>query len=202
MIRRATLYSLLSLFLLGFLWVALFVRVRPCDLEAYKRLQMQDKILSSQGLLTETYQRRKDVKKDIFFSQEDNSRLHYRIHSRASLLTAQPRAKEKKIDLNEKLEDIHCSMQDKLYLNGQTPMQQVRVLAADEGFYSYSSQKFQAESVALSLFRIAGQTLPQEIKAIPFLKGDAEDVSFSVSGKSPNFQAHHFKARLNNWEKP
>jgi hypothetical protein len=202
MIRRATLYSLLSLFLITFIWVTFFVRVRPCDLEAYKRLEVQDKIISSQGLLTETYQRRKDVKKDIFFSQEDGSRLHYRIHSRASLLTAHPRAKEKKIDLNEKLEDIHCWMQDKLYVNGEAPMQQIRVLAADEGFYSYSSQKFQAESVALSLFRLSGQTLPLEIKGAPFLEGDAEDVCFSVSGKSPSFQAHHFKARLNNWEKP
>jgi hypothetical protein len=202
MVQRATLYSLICLFLLAAFWGVFFVRVRARDLEAYRRLQIHDKIVSSQALLSETYQQRKDVKKDIFFVQEDQSRLHYRIQSRSSLLTVHPRPKEKGIDLNEKLHDIQCAMQEKLYVHGETPMQQIRVLHADEGFYNYSSQTFQAQSVALSLFRLAGQELPQEVKVAPFLKGVAEDVSFSVSGKTPSFQAHHFKAQLNNWEKP
>lgn len=198
MFQRVTMYTCVFLALLFCAWTVLFVCVRPRDIEMCRRLQKQDRIASSQGLISTTHQQRKNVKKEIYFVQEDNTRLHYRIHSESSLLTMQPQSEGKKIELNEKLEKIQCWMQDKLYnsSSGTDPMQQIRYLQAQEGVYCYTSQQFLAQSVALSLFRLPQHELPQEIHAQPFLKGIAKDVSFAVSGKTPSFKAQHFKAEL------
>jgi hypothetical protein len=199
MFQRMTIYTLVCLGLVCTLWALLFLCVRPRDIEACRRLQMQDKIVSSQGLVTTTHQQRKNVKKEIYFTQEDNTRLHYRICSESSLLTLQPHTEGKKIELNEKLEKIKCWMQDKLYYSapGTGPMQQIRFLEAQDGLYCYSSQQFLAQAVKLSLFRLPEHDLPKEIRTTPFLKGIAKDVSFAVSGKTPSFKAQHFKAELN-----
>ncbi|HEY5259527.1 MAG TPA: hypothetical protein VIJ46_02685, partial [Rhabdochlamydiaceae bacterium] len=60
------------------------------------------------------------------------------------------------------------------------------------------SQEFLAHSVGLSLYRLPGHSLPlKTIHSTAFLKGIAKDVSFSISGKTPKFQATDFKASLN-----
>lgn len=199
MFQRITVYSFICLTLTMLFLGILFVRVRPSDLKACAHIRLKDTIASSQGLLAATQQERKNVKKDIYFAQEDNSRLHYRIYSQTSLLTMQPKGQTKKIELNEKLEKIKCWMQDKLYYStpGEGPMQHIRFLEAEEGLYCYTSQQFLAQSVALSLFRLPDHDLPKELKSTPFLKGIAQDVSFAVSGKTPNFKAQYFKAELN-----
>ena len=197
MFSRITLYSFLALALAALLWGALCVRVRPRDIAAFRRLQQKEEKITSQGALQTTQQRRKNVKKDLFFAQEDGSRLHYRILSRTSLLTIEPCPLEKKIELKEKLENIECWMQDKLYSSPAVgPMQQIRSLQAEEGTYCYTTQQFLAQTVALSLYRLPGEELPSSVTAAPFLKGIAQDVSFAVSGKTPNFRAEHFKAEL------
>ena len=131
-------------------------------------------------------------------TQEDNTRLEYRIESERSLLTARPVGK--KCDLVEKLEKIRCWMQDKILIStsGAAPMQQIRFFKAQEGTYCYSAQEFLAQTVALSLYRLPGETIPsQAINTPPFLQGIAEDVSFSVSGKNPQFHAQQFRAQFN-----
>lgn len=199
MFQRITLYSFMGLaFIITFL-VILFTHVGRGDMEKWAHLRRNDKIASAKGALTTTHQERKNVKKEIYFVQEDNTRLHYRIYSEKSLLTVQPQKGEKKIEFNEKLEKIKCWMQDKLYYlsPGVEPMQQIRFLEAEDGLYCYTSQQFLAQSVTLSLFRFSGHDLPMELKTAPFLKGIAKDVSFAVSGKTPSFKAQHFKAELN-----
>ncbi|HEY2809770.1 MAG TPA: hypothetical protein VGJ00_00030 [Rhabdochlamydiaceae bacterium] len=198
MFQRATLYSFTCFALMTLVLGLLFVRMRSTDVEACRRLQVKDKASSSQGLINTTHQQRKNVKKEIYFLQEDNSRLHYRIFSQSSLLTMQPSNAGKKIALNEKLEKIQCWMQDKLYYSspGVDPMQQVRFFEAEEGVYCYTSQQFLAQTVVLSLFRLPEHDLPQTAKTSPFLRGIAKDVSFAVSGKTPSFKAQHFKAEL------
>jgi hypothetical protein len=98
----------------------------------------------------------------------------------------------------ENLEKIQCWMQDKLFVTPDaSKMQQTRFFIADHGTYQYSTQKFLAQTVELSLFRLPGHTLPQTFDPkAAFLKGIAKDVSFSVSGKVPHFQAEQFKAVL------
>ena len=87
-------------------------------------------------------------------------------------------------------------MQEKLSTEG-TEMQQVRYFEARNGIYQHLSQEFLAHSVALSLYRLPGHTLPlKTIHSTAFLKGIAKDVSFSISGKTQNLTTD-FKASLN-----
>ena len=183
------------------LWGFSIIRIRPSDIAAIQQKIQNQKSISSKNVFSTTQQQRKGVVKEIWFTQEDNSRLHYRIFSESSLLTIKPEGKN--FDLIEKLEKIKCWMQDKLYDPTATagPTQQIRFLAAQEGLYRYTTQEFLAQSVDLSLYRLSGHDLPKEMSTLkPFLKGIAEDVSFGISGKSPQFKATHFKAQLNTVE--
>ncbi len=201
MFRQATTFSLIFLGMITLVWGFATLRIRPSDLKVMKEKIEQQETATSKNLFATTKQQRKGVVKDIWFTQEDQSRLHYRIFSESSLLTIKPKGKS--FDLIEKLEKINGWMQDKLIpaTGGSGPAQQTRFFAAEEGLYRYATQEFLAQSVALSLFRLQGHELPQETPCTkPFLKGRAEDVSFAVSGKSPQFKATHFKAELNTVE--
>ena len=100
------------------------------------------------------------------------------------------------MEVVENLQNLQCWMQDRLYVEPELgEMQQVRFLKAAQGTYRYSTQQFLAQTVALSLFRLPGHTLSTTSDpSLAFLKGIAKDVSFSVSGKNPHFQAEHFSA--------
>ena len=199
MFQRMTTLCALSLGILSLVWGLSLFRVRASDIEKVKQIVKDQEVsTSNKNLFATTQQQRKGVVKEIWFTQEDNSRLHYRIFSESSLLTIKPTGKS--FELIEKLEKIKCWMQDKLYdpAAGSGPTQQIRFLAAEDGLYRYTTQEFLAQTVALSLYRLGGHELPKEMVAKPFLKGVAEDVSFAVSGKSPQFKAKHFKAELNN----
>lgn len=201
MFQRMTTICFLSLGILTLVWGLSFFRLRQSDIDKVKQsTQKQPETVSSKNLFSTTQQQRKGVVKEIWFTQEDNSRLHYRIFSESSLLTIKPVGKN--FELIEKLSKIKCWMQDKLYNPAAEsgPMQQVRFLAAEEGLYRSTTQEFLAQSVALSLFRLDGHELPKELTTRPFLKGIAEDVSFGVSGKNPQFKAKHFKAELSTLE--
>jgi hypothetical protein len=89
------------------------------------------------------------VRKDIWFSQEDGSRLHTRIESQ-SLFTLHP--KGNRLEVVEELQKN--PLLDKTastLLQERAPMQQMRYLEADTGTYLYSTQQFIAQSVAISL---------------------------------------------------
>ena len=140
-------------------------------------------------------QKRLGVRKDIWFTQEDQSRLHFRIDSNSSTLTLLPQ--DDKVDMIENLEGVRCWMQDKLYMTATGPMQQMRYFEAKTGTYQLTSQQFLAHAVHLSLFRLPGSVLPTLLNPkTAFLRGIADDVSFSVAGKSPQFQADRFRATL------
>jgi hypothetical protein len=201
MFRQAMIFCSFLLTMITFAWGYFLFYVRSDDIALIKQKISEQELVTSKSVFATTQQQRKGVVKEIWFSQEDNSRLHYRISSESSLLTIKPEGRG--FDLIEKLEKIKCWMQDKLYEPnaGVGPMQQMRFLAAQEGLYRYSSQEFLAQTVALSLFRLGGHELPKEVlTSKPFLKGIAEDVSFAVSGKNPQFKAKHFKAELNTLE--
>jgi len=198
MFERATYISLIALVIAAVLWLAHFARVSSNDYAAYKiSMQKQELAASVSPVGTTTNQQRQGVRKEIWFTQDDNSRLHYRIESESSQLSLIPI--DKKIELIEKLFKIKCWMQDKLYFAsaGSGPMQQMRFFEAEEGLYRYNLQQFLAQSVALSLFHLTGHNLPTTVNTeSAFMKGLAQDVTFSVSGKTPQFQARQFKATL------
>lgn len=189
-----------SSMLFGFialLWAVHTCVIRASDIASYKSLvqSLQKKTPSQKQLSSSSHQTRQGVRKDIWFSQEDGSRLHTRIESQSSLLTLHP--KGNRLEVVEELQKIHCWMQDRLYTVAGTgaPMQQMRYLEADTGTYLYSTQQFVAQSVTISLFRLPGHVLSlEQDPSSAFVRGIAQDVSFAVSGKSPQFQAKNFKA--------
>jgi hypothetical protein len=185
--------------ILSLLWIFHCCFVRRSDHAQYRaQMHKQHEIeTSSKHLSRNTYQTREGVRKDIYLADEGVSRLHYRIESESSLLKLIPG--EKKSEIVEQLQGIRCWMQDKLYFASslQSPMQQVRYLEADQGTYRYTSQQFDARTVSLSLLRLPGHFLsfnvnPQEA----FLRGIAQNVSFSIAEGTPQFQAQNFKASL------
>jgi len=194
MFRNATYFSILGFGVSALAWLFQFGIVRQSDIDLYYSFLEKDQI--APAFASTTHQMRQGVRKDIWFAQEDGSRLHYRIQSESSLLTLVP--DKKKVEVIENLEKIKCWMQDKLYEGANAAkMQQIRFFEADQGTYQYTTQKFLAQTVELSLFRLADHILPQTLDPkTSFLKGIAKDVSFSVSGKLPHFQAQQFKAIL------
>ena len=163
------------------------------DILKYKALIEECKKMEVESQNSVATQTRIGVRKDIFFAQEDNSRLHYRIDSSSSLLTMSP--ENNKLEILENLSNVQCWMQEKLYSIGNKSMQQMRHLQASKGVYNLSKQEFIANDVMLSLFRIPGHELTTTIPASKaFLKGKAEDIEFTVSGKTPRFEAHQFNA--------
>ena len=189
-IRYLSLFALLSL-----LWALQFCYLRKSDCENYRARAVQSREMATSRPITSAKQVRSGVCKDIWFTQEDSSRLHTRIESEISHLTLLPI--ERKIDIIENLEHLKCWMQEKLSTEGPA-MQQVRYFEARQGLYQHLSQEFLANNVSLSLYRLPSHTLPlKTIASAAFLKGIAKDVSFSISGKTPKFQATDFKASLN-----
>lgn len=200
MFVRLTLICSLTIVVIAALWMTQLCMVREKDLALYKELMQKKEIAATKTpAFSSTNQYRKKVRKDIWFAQDDASRLHYRIESMGSVLTLIP--VNNKFNVVESLEGIKCWMQDKLYYGNkdQIPMQQTRYIEAAEGIYQHATQEFVAQGVALSLFRLPGHLLPTQFldakKA--FLKGIASNVSFSIAGKTPQFQAKQFTASIN-----
>jgi hypothetical protein len=189
-----------SLGILSFIWIFHCCFVREGDYQLYRAFrQKQHEIdTSSKFVSKNTYQTRSGVRKDIWLSDGKQSRLHHRIESKASILKLIPG--ERKSEVIEQLQGITCWMQDKLYFASEPdlPMQQVRYLEADQGVYRYTTQQFDADTVSLSLLRLPGHflTFPFDAHAEPFLKGIAQNVSFSITEGTPQFQARNFKATL------
>jgi hypothetical protein len=195
MYPKVTFYSFVMLGFFGVLWVFNMTFVRQKDIVAYTQFIESIQNIVSTKDTSATYQKRKGLRKDMWLSQDNHSRLHYRIDSASSILTLIPT--DNKVDVLENLQGVQGWVQERLYMTGQTPMQQMRFFEAGEGTYQYTTQEFLAKSVALSLFRLPGHSLPLSFDINnAFLKGIAQDVSFSVSGKMPQFQAKRFQATL------
>lgn len=202
MFKRASRYgNLIFLFILT-LCIAQFVIIRKDDVLAYKKMLQEYETQSTvRSLPNAAHQIRTTVSKEIWFTQEDRSRLHYRIHGESSLLTLEPVGK--KIHVVENLNQVKCWMQDRLYLQANTnqPMQQMRFWEADHGVYRYTTQQLLAQDVNISIFRLPGHALPYTCDPrIAFLNGIANNVSFSMTGKTPQFEANQFKATLTQTE--
>jgi len=195
MFARAALLTAIFAFLVTLLAGSKILWVRPSDIVAYRELSQKTREIASSKNDQAAKQRRENVCKDIWFAQEDRLQLHTRIESQASTLTFLP--SDEKVDIIENLEKIRCWMQDRLYKEGNTPMQEMRYFEAETGTYQYTTQHFLASTVAMSLFKMQGHgfTLSPHPNTA-FMQGVAKDVSFWVSGKSPQFHAERFQATL------
>ncbi len=194
MFKKATLFSLIGLAAISLLWIGQLTFLRKSDIAQAQSLLKKKDVAETKTPLSAD-QRRNGVRKEIWFTQEDHSRLHFRIDSKASTLTLLPQ--DDKVDMIENLEGVRCWMQDKLYKSETGPMQQLRYFEAETGTYQLATQQFLAQAVHLSLFRLPGTVLPVQLDSKKaFLRGVASDVSFSVAGKSPQFHAERFRAIL------
>lgn len=195
MFKKVRLITLLSLCLVTLLGMGKVLFLRSSDIQYYHNLLSKNKQKAAMKNYASADQKRNGVQKDLWVTQETNDRLHYQIKSTSSVLTFLP--KEEKLDIVENLKGIKCQMQDKLYLVGNEQMQQIRYFEADQGIYRYTSQEFVANTVELSFFRLPGFFLPPVLnQGNAFLKGEADNVSFSISGKNPQFQADRFHATV------
>jgi hypothetical protein len=195
MFKRALFISALCMAAISSIWLIKLVYLSDADRVKYKNLLETGRAIAKATKGEQTHQTRGGVRKDLWLSQQDRSRLHYRIDSKSSVLTLLPI--DDKVDIIENLQHLKCWMQDKLYAQGDVAMQQMRFFEADQGIYQYSTQRFAANSVILSLFRMPGTLLPLSVDpSKAFLRGIAQDVSFSIAGKTTQFQAQKFKATL------
>lgn len=201
MFRKYKVLSATLVCLIGLLGIGRLCLVTGGDIARYKGMIDEYRKMAAQSLSDNATQTREGVRKEIWFTQEDASRLQYRIESDSSVLTLAPR--DGKFDIIENLSNIRCWMQEKLYEVSNASMQQIRFLQAKEGTYYFRQQQFLANAVALSLFRLPGHQLqtPESTREA-FLKGNAADISFSVSGKTPQFEAHQFTASLRQEDTP
>ncbi len=186
--------AIVSLFFV--FWLGHTCLVTQKDLSLYCKYLEKQKQLSSQSLAETSRQTREQVQKDIWFSQESATRLHYKIESQSSELVLVPT--KNKFEIIENLRNMKCWMQEKVYDSSSgTPMQQIRFIKADEGVYRYNQQELVANTVSLSLFRLPGSELSTDLPSQKaFLRGIAKDVTLTVSGKTPQFNARDFKATL------
>ncbi len=197
MFLRTTVISLSLFALFSLIWAYQTFGVRASDIELYAKIkEAQESAPSARAFSTASHQTRRGICKEIWAAQEDGTRTQTRIESDSSVLTLHP--KGNRLEIVEDLYKIRFWMQDRLYLSsdGKKPLQQMRYLEADTGTYLYNTQQFLAQTVALSLFRLPGHTLTLQHQTSPFVKGIAQDVSFSVSGKESQFQAKNFKANF------
>lgn len=174
-------------------WLFLTLHVSNADRLRYKKLQEKGRAIARASYPASTKQNRAGVRKDLWITQPDGTRLHDRIESSSSILTLTPI--DDHLEIIETLNQIHCSMQERLMEQNGKPFQQIRYFEATSGIYQYSTSRFKAEAVSLALFRLPGNQLPISlVHSTPYLRGVAQDVSFAVAGKASQFQAKNFKA--------
>lgn len=196
MFARFRFFALLFLSLFTLAWGCWVFPFHKEDVAVFQKFLREKELGKSSSVLSTTKQERKAVVKDLWISEEQG-RVHHRILGSSSTLLLIPKGSH--FDVIEKLEGITCWMQDKIYpaTHLQNQEQQVRILRAKEGFYTYSNQQFLAQSVNLSLYRLPGDRLPEQIpSSSPFLKGIARDISFTLAGKTPQFKANQFQAEI------
>ncbi len=195
MFKKQMALTLLVLIPVLALWIIKTTTLSSSDIATYQKL-IKNQELASSVTSSNTNQERYFVRKDIWFAQDNHSRLHYHILSKRSVLTLTPI--HNKFEVVETLEGIQCWMQDRLFSEGpeSSPMQQTRYIEAKEGLYRFNTQEFLANKVELSLYQLPGHHLPFESSILvkPFLHGIATNISFLFSGKTPHFQAAQFKA--------
>jgi len=179
------------------LWIYQVAIPKASDHAQYQKM-IENKQVASSLSKAPTNQERRQVRKDIWFSQDDTSRLHYQIISEDSLLTLTPVGN--RFEVVETLKGINCWMQDKLIRDEKKDslFQQTRYFEADSGIYRHTTQEFTAEGISLSLFRLAGHNLPNKTvkESDAILRGVAEGISFYFGGKTPQFQARQFQATM------
>lgn len=186
MFRFSTILSSLTLFILSLSWFT-YLAFKPSSSIAEKKHNPRASLASSEQI-------RHDVRKDIWIADPLGQRLHHRIESDRSLISFNP--KEESVEVLEHLFGVRCWIQEK-NSSAKEVQQQIRFVLAEEGLYNYKNQSFEAQDVLLSMYKIPGTTFPKSLESYaPFLRGNADSITFSLQNGAPKFVASHFKASL------
>ncbi len=186
MFRSNIIVSSLTIFILSLSWVT-YLGLRPSSSIAEKKHDPRASLASSEQI-------RHDVCKDIWIADPLGQRLHHRIESDRSVISFNPKGES--VEVLEHLFGVRCWIQEK---NSSTKevQQQIRFVLAEEGLYNYKNQSFEAQDVLLSMYKIPGTIFPKSLESqVPFLRGNADSITFSLQNGTPKFVASHFKASL------
>jgi hypothetical protein len=189
MLKKTT---IISFFLLFVMMAASFFLV----LRAPSSRFACDKISHAIPNTAPTKQMRSGVVKEMWIT-EGERRLHHRIESPRSILTALPKGNT--FELIEQMQGIKCFFQEKIEDVEETGelSQHLRFIESKEGTYIYSKHCFHAEQVFLALFQLPGEHLETKLDLNQaFLKGAAKEITFSLSHHGPSFHAEKFKAHI------
>jgi len=196
MLKRATITVLLFLLLASA--AVVYVTIHPCpaegDVGATKGgvTQVGEEVTGEEPRTIQ--QMRNGGSKDFWIHDQHIGRMHHRIESSHSVLTAQEGGKQ--LHFTEQIFNMKGYIQEKVERdNDMQPVQHVRYIESEEGLYQYFDRHFEAENILLALFRVPGTTLPLELSPDEaFLRGVAEGASLSLAGRTPNFHAQMFRA--------
>lgn len=132
--------------------------------------------------------------KDFWMHDPHMGRMHHRVESSRSILTA--RMIGKQLHFTEQIFNMRGYIQERVERESATqPVQHVRYIESREGLYCYSSHRFEAEDISFTLFRVPGTTLPLGLSpGEAFLRGVAEGASLSLYGRAPKFRARILRA--------
>jgi hypothetical protein len=121
------------------------------------------------------------IQKDLWLHDEEH-RIHLRLNSSAcNILLSQ---KNKGIEFEEQMQNLHCAIQDKINATSQ----EVRYFTSPTGYYRFPSQKFSIDHVDLFFFHLPGKKLPYHFnKADAYLSGTASKANLLISKKKPTF---------------
>jgi hypothetical protein len=186
MFRFSTILSSIAIFITSLSWLV-YLAHRPDSPTPKKSQQSEVSSAPSEQI-------RLLVCKDIWIADPLGQRLHHRIESDRSLITLHPNGES--VEVLEKLFGVRCWIQEK-NSSAKDLQQQVRFVLAEEGLYNYGTQIFQAQDILLSMYKIPGNAFPENLESYsPFLRGNADAITFSLQNGAPKFVASHFKASL------
>jgi len=196
MLKRITIFSFALLFIVTGVILYEILLIPPSEQSSEKILAHETDLTDKKTYQYPTKQMRSGVLKDIWVS-DGMQRLHHRIESPRSVLTAYP--KNNAFELVEQMQGMKCYIQEKIEYGVETGQasQQLRFIESQEGTYYFANQHFDAHQVFLAVFRLSGDILPSQIDLKEaFLQGVADEVTLFFSDHGPNFHAEKFKAHI------
>lgn len=179
MLKRS--FYLSFAFLIG-LWVLIlsnFVILDSDDYEEFeKMMEPVVRIHSDSTYYTKkAQQRRKGVQKDIWHS-EGRQRHHLQLKSEHSELDLAQR--KQKVDVIEHFQTVFCTIEEG---------EDIRHFVAQKGAYEFPAHRLWADEVQMRFHKSYEQD-------IPYFRGDADKVSFTMDQVKLSFKAEHLRARI------
>ena len=192
MVRNINIFCFFLITILSSLLIGNYCVLRKKDYKKYNYFLLKKK-KNKMSFQKNALQERENVQKDLWTS--DKERLHFRLYSDKSHLSIFLN-KNKKLQVEEKMENISCWLQDQVQKNPTS--QQIRFFTADNGIYTYPSHRFVSSCVNLYFLYLMGNALPDTIKKEDaYINGYVKEFSFIMPANHiPKCHASHINASI------